>query len=284
MAKQKLHFFTVIFLLISFSVVAQNGDNEASQTTPFGSPDQEKTSQPDTTINIQEIVVKAFQSDKRLLDTPGSIGIITNRQLLREPAFTLAPSVNKMAGIWMQSGSINTNRLTIRGIGTRSPYSSNKIRAYYGDIPLTNGVGETTLEDLDLDQMTNIEIIKGPSSGFYGSGLGGVLLFHPARPVKDEFAHRVSVGSFGTLKYTGKLALAGPNAGHSLVYSRIHSDGYRENNATNRHNLTWTSAFTLNKTQIDVLAALIRMDAFIPSSIDLKTFQETPEKIGRAHV
>ena len=278
MAKQKLHFFTVIFLLISFSVVAQNGDNEASQTTPFGSPDQEKTSQPDTTINIQEIVVKAFQSDKRLLDTPGSIGIITNRQLLREPAFTLAPSVNKMAGIWMQSGSINTNRLTIRGIGTRSPYSSNKIRAYYGDIPLTNGVGETTLEDLDLDQMTNIEIIKGPSSGFYGSGLGGVLLFHPARPVKDEFAHRVSVGSFGTLKYTGKLALAGPNAGHSLVYSRIHSDGYRENNATNRHNLTWTSAFTLNKTQIDVLAALIRMDAFIPSSIDLKTFQETPEK------
>lgn len=127
-------------------------------------------------VNVQEVIVKAFQSDKRLINTPGSIDLITNRQLLREPAFTFAPSVNKMPGVWMQSGSINTNRLTIRGIGTRSPYGSNKIRAYYGDIPLTNGVGETTLEDLDIEQIADIEIVKGPSSGFYGSGLGGVVV------------------------------------------------------------------------------------------------------------
>jgi len=229
-------------------------------------------------VNVQEVVVKAFQSDKRLKDTPGSIDLITNRQLLREPTFTLAPSVNKMPGVWMQSGSINTNRLTIRGIGTRSPYGSNKIRAYYGDIPLTNGVGETTLEDLDLEQIADIEIVKGPSSGFYGSGLGGVLLFNPAKPLKNQFSQQVSIGSYQTIKYTGKLAISGQNAGHSLVYSHLHSDGYRENNQTNRHNLTWTSALTRNRTKIDLLAAFIKMDAFIPSSIDLKTFQETPKK------
>ncbi len=229
-------------------------------------------------VNVQEVVVKAFLSDKRLKDTPGSINLITNRQLLREPSFTLAPSVNKMPGVWMQSGSINTNRLTIRGIGTRSPYGSNKIRAYYGDIPLTNGVGETTLEDLDLEQIADIEIVKGPASGFYGSGLGGLLLFNPAKPSKDQFSQQVSIGSFQTIKYTGKLSVSGQNAGHSLVYSHLHSDGYRENNETNRHNLTWTSSITQNRTKIDLLAAFIKMDAFIPSSIDLKTFQETPEK------
>ena len=163
-------------------------------------------------MNIQEVIVKAFQSDKRLLDTPGSIGLITNRQLVNEPTFTLAPSVNKIAGVWMQSGSINTNRLTIRGIGTRSPYGTNKIRAYYGDIPLTNGVGETILEDLDLEQIADIEIIKGPSSGFYGSGLGGVLLFNPVKPVRSKFAQQVSIGSFQTIKYTGKLVIANPNS------------------------------------------------------------------------
>lgn len=229
-------------------------------------------------VNIQEVVVKAFRSDKRLLDTPGSIGLITNRELLREPAFTLAPSVNKVAGVWMQNGSINTNRLTIRGIGTRSPYGSNKIRAYYGDIPLTNGVGETTLEDLDLEQISNIEIIKGPSSGFYGSGLGGVLLFNPLKPIKNQFAHQVSVGSFQTIKYTGKLAIATQNSGHSLVYNDFHSNGYRENNETNRKNLTWTSSISKNHTTIDVLGAFIKMNAYIPSSIDFKTYQETPEK------
>ncbi|MDP2336835.1 MAG: TonB-dependent receptor [Bacteroidota bacterium] len=229
-------------------------------------------------VNIQEVIVKAFQSGKRLFDTPGSIGLISNRDLLREPAFALAPSLNKIAGVWMQSGSINTNRLTIRGIGTRSPYGSNKIRAYYGDIPLTNGVGETTLEDLDLEQIADIEIIKGPSSGFYGSGLGGVLLFNPVKPVRSQFAQQVSIGSFQTIKYTGKLVIASPNAGHSLVYNQIHSNGYRQNNETDRHNLTWTSTVTKNRTKIDLLAAFIKMDAFIPSSIDLKTFQETPQK------
>ncbi|HPR85554.1 MAG TPA: hypothetical protein PLG33_05855, partial [Prolixibacteraceae bacterium] len=45
-------------------------------------------------VNMQEVTVKAFLSDKRLADTPGSISIIGNRQLRREPTFTLAPSVN----------------------------------------------------------------------------------------------------------------------------------------------------------------------------------------------
>lgn len=229
-------------------------------------------------VNIQEVTVHAFHSGKRLSDTPGSIGLITNRQLLDEPSFTLAPTVNRVPGVWMQSGSMNTNRLTIRGIGSRSPYGSNKIRAYYGDIPLTNGVGETTLEDLDLEQVSNIEIIKGPSSGFYGSGLGGVLLFSPLTQTQNQFAQQVSIGSYQTIKYSGKLSVATENTNHSLVYSRTHSDGYRENNATNRHNLTLTSSFTKNRTKIDLLAAFIRMDAFIPSSVDLKTFQETPEK------
>jgi len=229
-------------------------------------------------INIQEIVVKAFRSDKRLMDTPGAIHIITNRQLAREPSFTLAPAVNKYPGVWMQSGTMNTNRLTIRGIGTRSAYGSNKIRAYYGDIPLTNGVGETTLEDLDLEQMADIEIIKGPASGFYGSGLGGVLLFNPAKPDHSQLSQSVSVGSFNTIKYTGKADIAGNNSNHSIVYSRFHSDGYRENNEMDRHNVTWSSSITKKNTAINLLGAFIQNDAFIPSSIDLNTYLSSPKK------
>lgn len=229
-------------------------------------------------VNVQEVTVKAFLSDKRLADTPGSISIIGNRQLRREPTFTLAPSVNKIPGIYMQSGSINTNRLTIRGIGSRSPYGSNKIRAYYGDIPLTNGVGETTLEDLDLEQIANIEILKGPSSGFYGSGLGGVLLFNPEHPRQSLLSQRTSFGSFGTMKLTEQASFSAKNISSSLAYSRFHSDGYRENNQSDRHNLTFTSTFSKNRTTINFLGAFVDMFAYIPSSIDLNTFNTAPRK------
>ncbi|MDP2890122.1 MAG: TonB-dependent receptor plug domain-containing protein, partial [Bacteroidota bacterium] len=269
---------TVLLVLISVSLQAQYHVEGKVLDTKTVLPVESFDQVVDTMINIQEVVVKAFGSEKRLFDTPGSISVLTNRQIIREPSFTLAPSVNKFAGVWMQSGSINTNRLTIRGIGTRSPYGTNKIRAYYGDIPLTNGVGETTLEDLDLDQMADIEIIKGPASGFYGSGLGGVLLFNPSKPTRTHFAQSTSVGSFATIKYSGKLAVATKNSSHSLVYSRFSSDGYRENNETNRHNLTWSSTFTRKQTTVSLLGAFIQTEAFIPSSIDLKTFEATPEK------
>jgi iron complex outermembrane receptor protein len=264
---------TVLFLLISFSPFAQQkSDNPASESQQFNSADSIDH------INIQEVVVKAFGSEKRLFDTPGSIGILTNRQLIREPSFTLAPMVNKISGVWMQSGTTTTNRLSIRGIGTRSAYGTNKIRAYFGDIPLTNGVGETTLEDLDLEQIADIEILKGPASGFYGSGLGGVLLFNPLMPARTQFSQNISAGSFGTIKYSGKLTLAEGKTKHSLVYSRFHSDGYRQNNEANRHNLTWTSTYSHRRSSIGLLAMYVKNKAFIPSSIDLKTFQETPEK------
>lgn len=229
-------------------------------------------------IDIQEIVVKAFNSDRRLMDTPGAIAIITNRQLVREPSFTLAPSVNKTPGVWMQSGTMNTNRLTIRGIGIRSAYGSNKIRAYYGDIPLTNGVGETTLEDLHLEQVSDIEIIKGPASGFYGSGLGGVLLFNPAKAASTGLSQNISYGSNNTIKYTGKIDLATAHSSNSIVYSRFHSDGFRENNAMDRHNVTLFSSITKKKTSVNLLGAIIQTDAFIPSSIDWNTYQSNPRK------
>jgi iron complex outermembrane receptor protein len=49
----------------------------------------------------------------------------------------------------MQQGALNTNRITIRGIGSRQ-FGTTKIKAYFDGIPLTTGDGETTLDDLDL--------------------------------------------------------------------------------------------------------------------------------------
>lgn len=229
-------------------------------------------------INIQEILVSAFESSEKLLEANGSIELISNKRIVNEPTFNLAPILNKVSGIWMQSGSYNTNRLTIRGIGSRSQYSTNKIRAYFGDIPITNGAGESTFEDIETDEISTIEIVKGPASGFYGSGLGGVLLFKPKKPNANQVMQKVEVGSFNTIKSLTKASYSENNFSNSLVYSKLNSEGYRENNQTSRHNVLYLSSYSKNNTVIDVITSAVRTEAFIPSSVDEKGYNESPEK------
>lgn len=45
----------------------------------------------------------------------------------------------------MQQGSLNTNKITIRGIGSRSQYSTTRIKAYFEEIPLTSAECKTSL-------------------------------------------------------------------------------------------------------------------------------------------
>jgi iron complex outermembrane receptor protein len=57
--------------------------------------------------------------------------------------------LNKIPGINMQL--LNTNRISIRGIGARSQYGTSRIKAYFQNIPLTSGEGDTTIEDIDME-------------------------------------------------------------------------------------------------------------------------------------
>lgn len=98
---------------------------------------------------IEEITISAFRTPYQWMDIPASINYISTSQMQIGNSISPVEAINRVPGIIMHSGTLNTNRLTIRGVGSRSPYTTNKIKAYFGDIPLTSGDGETTLEDIE---------------------------------------------------------------------------------------------------------------------------------------
>jgi iron complex outermembrane receptor protein len=57
----------------------------------------------------------------------------------------------------MQQGALNTNRISIRGIGSLST----KNKSVLWRIPLTTAEGSSTIEDIDMETIGSIEIIKG---------------------------------------------------------------------------------------------------------------------------
>lgn len=259
-----IYVLSLFFILLSNTSLAQ---------FPFTSKDTTLVSD-----ELEEITITAFRSPYNIFNTPAPVNLILQSQLESGSALTPVNALNQIPGILMHHGTLNTNRLTIRGIGSRTPYATNKIKAYFGEIPLTTGDGETTLEDLENTAIQRVEIIKGPSSSLYGAGLAGSILFHPKTVVKDFVQNQITLGSYSTIK---NMLSAGITNNKLKIYalgSVLSSNGYRDNNDTNRGNILLNSVYSFSdKSNLQVLLKATKMKGHIPSSLDLETFQNNPE-------
>jgi iron complex outermembrane receptor protein len=243
---------------------------------------REQDSRQDTTAlsgEIEEVTITAFRTPYNLFNTPAPVNLISTVQLESGSALTPVEALNQVPGVLMHHGTLNTNRLTIRGIGSRTPYATNKIKAYFGEIPLTSGDGETTLEDLENPAISRVEIIKGPASSLFGAGLGGVIIFHPKSVAQDFVQNRTTIASFGTIKNSLSTAVVKDKLNLYALGSWLKSDGYRDNNTTNRGNILLNSQYAFSEnTNLNILLKATKMKAYIPSSLDWPTFQKSPEQ------
>jgi len=207
-----------------------------------------------------------------------NVASIRPEDLVLDNQTSLAPVLNRIAGVFVHNGTFSTNRITIRGIGNRSPFGTNKIRAYLNDIPLTNGVGETTLEDLDWDIFQSIDVLRGPTSGLYGAGLGGLIHLKTDFSQDNQLEVTNTVGSYGLQRNTAKLQIKSKNNVFSFGLNRTNSDGYRENNEYDRLGIYFLSFWKLKSIRISTLFNHIDLKAFIPSSINFSDYQNAPQK------
>lgn len=229
---------------------------------------------------LEPVTISRFHVSDSLLDAPAAIGVISSADLKRNNNSDIAPAVNRISGVLMQSGSWNTNRISIRGIGARTPFGTNKIRAFYGNIPLTSGDSETTIEDIDVEIIDKIEIIKGPLSSVYGSGLGGAILIDPKTSGISGNNVRISstVGSYGLLKNSGLYSVDSKNGSLHISYHRLESDGWRQNSKYKREGVTLAGElFRGEKSKLTYFGNYTYLKAFIPSSIDKTTFDNNPQ-------
>ena len=231
-------------------------------------------------LQLDEVIVNANHIPQKLKKATNSISIISQKDIQRSNNVDFTPIVNRTPGVFMQSGALNTNRITIRGIGARNLFGTSKIRAYFKDIPLTNGTGETTIEDFELASITNFEIIKGSASSIYGAGLSGVIQLNPNNANFNEFSLKpeFSVGSFGLNKRILTANYGAKNHSFKAVYSDTKSEGFRENNNYNRKTFTINSNHFLGeKDELTFLASYVDLKAFIPSSINEDDFINNPD-------
>ncbi len=189
--------------------------------------------------------------------------------------------MNQTPGVFIQQGAINTNRITIRGVGSRTLYGTNKIRAYFNGIPITNGVSETVINIFNPEDLENVEIVKGAKATQYGTNLGGTILLNSKTPKQgnSSVSNSLTFGSFGLMKNTVAVNYGSEKFSLHFNYDRLEQDGFRENSNYNRQNYLLMPTFRLSEnTEISALINYVDFFAQIPSSISKTDFEEDPTK------
>ncbi len=190
-------------------------------------------------------------------------------------------AINQISGVYILSGAINTNRITIRGIGARTPYGTNKLRMYFNGIPVTNGTGSSTIEAYDFENLGAVEVIKGPKATAFGSSLGGAIILDTKASVQDktQLINSFTMGSYNMLKDNLTFSHSEDGFNLSLSYNHLETDGYRQNNQFQRDGFLLNTQFrTGQKSSMALLVNYIDYTANIPSSINQTDFEEDPTR------
>lgn len=228
------------------------------------------------TIRISEVEVTATLFKGQLSRIPASVNVVSQASIEAYGDLQLSSQLNSIPGVYMQSGTYNTNRLVIRGIGSRTPYSSNRIRAYLNDIPLTDGNGVTSIEDLDPERISRMEIIKGPSSALYGAGMGGTLKLSTG-DVSSLAKVTYQRASFSSSRLNLFSGFASGKVKLSASYHDTRTDGYRQNNRYSKQSALITAGSNYERTRVELTLMMLNDYAQIPSSLDFETYRNSPQ-------
>lgn len=194
-------------------------------------------SQHDTTRLLQEIVIEAYETNRRLEEVPASIGFLNAAELQRFNNASVLPAVNIVPGVRMEERSPGSYRFSIRGSSLRSPFGVRNVKAYWNGLPFTDGGGNTYLNLLDFNAIGTMEIIKGPGGSLYGAGTGGVLLLKSPEVKQDQIQATTVLGSYGLQRYLLGGQLKRENVSVNIQYAHQRSEGYREQSAMKRNAL-----------------------------------------------
>ena len=231
----------------------------------------------DSTVVLNEVIVNAYQTKIALRLIPGSVSVLAGNNISAWDASSMATTINSLPGVYMQSGTYATSRIVIRGMGSRTPYNTNRIKFYLNDIPITSSDGVSNPEDIDLQMIDRLEVLKGPGSALYGSGLGGTINMSTAINNQTHTYAQIHYGAFNTFKANVQQGFKTDNFSLKAHLSAVNSEGYRENNHLKKRTALFVGDINTKLLDIEYFLQTTYMNAGIPSSVG-KTLYETNPK------
>lgn len=200
---------------------------------------------------LDAVVVSAGKFEQKLSDVTVSMEIIRPDFIENNNILSLEEGLQKIPGV-----NIMDKQPSIRGGSGYSYGAGSRVLLLVDDIPMITGAtGEARWDFAPLENIEQVEVIKGASSALYGSSaLNGVINYRTAYPGPKPKTNVTSImGVYGDPKrdainwwgnyspvYTGMRFMHSRQIGQLdvVVGGNLTSDnGYRENNNEERYRM-----------------------------------------------
>ncbi|MEM9259321.1 MAG: TonB-dependent receptor plug domain-containing protein, partial [Bacteroidota bacterium] len=194
---------------------------------------------------------------------------------------SLLTALNRLPGVRFEERATASYRIAIRGASLRAPFGVRNTQVYWNGIPYGEPGGDVPLNFLDAVNVDRVEVIRGPSGGFYGPGTAGTLLLNTSPLPEQRTQAGLTAGSFGFLRAELKAGRKNAHGGANQVrvgYQR--TDGYREHSAMDRLTLQISSNLRAGKRgqQTDLHALYTKLDYELPGGLNPEQYAENPRQ------
>jgi iron complex outermembrane receptor protein len=183
-------------------------------------------------IDLDNVIVKSTRIDVNKKQAPLSVSV---KNLLKNKNYSTKSSfsdfTNLIPGIYTSSSNNFSQdlRISIRGFGARSAFGIRGVKLIVDGIPETTPDGQSQLDNLPLGLISNIEVIRGPSSILYGNSSGGVININTLSDNSLPYYRTSAV--FGAYQYQSiqrTRVFDWNNSSLVIHYDKRRSNGYRD--------------------------------------------------------
>ena len=150
----------------------------------------------DRSVNLDPVVITATRTEKTVTNAPGSVSVVSKQDIDDRNIKTVDEALNTTAGVFDDNkgkGLLGTtSSISIRGLGY-----DKRVLFMVDGIPINDGyTGAVSYQLLSLEDIKQIEVVKGGASSLYGgNAMSGVVNIITRMPEKQEITLKTGYGS-----------------------------------------------------------------------------------------
>lgn len=182
-------------------------------------------------VSSDSVYITATRIRQIVTEAPYAVSILQPDFIIKgQQRLSLKEALDYIPGVFIMNAENYAQdlRISVRGYGARSAFGIRGIKFLVDGVPESTPDGQGQVDNLDMNVVEQIEVLRGPSSGLYGNASGGLISVSTDKKFDQNFTEIFVAG--GSFNFKNLNIRSGHRMGKLsalLQASHVRTDGFR---------------------------------------------------------